>query len=129
MRISTVIFTYAAAAHAFFSYATGTCTGNDASQLTLIVLSIPLYVLAAFSFSRVPKGRATYFTAFAILPAVLWQISLSTWLAFHLVFLNTSACGLLFGGPFPHDGNEVWYAVMWLLPLLSVPIAVVLRRR
>jgi hypothetical protein len=125
---STLIPTYLAAAWASFSHGTGTCTGNDAGQLGLIVLSIPRYFLAAFSFARVPRRRVKYLIALAILPAAIWQVLFSTWLAFHLIFLDASACRLLFGGTYGLDGKEVWYAILWLLPLLAVPFALVLRR-
>jgi uncharacterized membrane protein YccF (DUF307 family) len=124
-----VVLTYAAAVWAYISYGAGTCTGNDAGQLNLVVLSVALYFLAAFGFARVQKGRVLYMTLLAILPAVLWQVVFSTWLAIHLLILDTSACSLAFGGPYGFDGHEVRYAVLWLLPLLAAPFALVLRRR
>lgn len=128
-QISTVILTYAAAIWAYISYGAGTCTGNDAGQLNLVVLSVGLYFLAAVSLSRVQRGRVYFLTVLAISPAVLWQMIFSTWVAFHLILLGTSACSLVFGGPYSVDGHEVRYAILWLLPLLAVSFAIVLRRR
>jgi hypothetical protein len=124
-----VFLTYVAAIWAHFSLNTGTCTGNDASQLNLVMFSTPLYFIAAFVFGRIPRGTATRLTVLCVSPAVFWQATSSTWLAFHLLLLGTPACGLLFGMPFDVDGKEVIYAVLWLLPLLAVPFAFVLRRR
>ena len=127
MGFIVVFLIYIGGGIAWVSHDTGTCTGNVADQLNLILLSFPLYIVAAICFAFIRERWEAKLTFSAVLPVVLWQAGFAIWFSFQVLFLNATACDVLFGAPYGADGSEVRYVVQWLSAGLGLPVFLVWR--
>lgn len=108
---------------------TGTCTMGDAGQLGSIVLAMPFYAVTTFCTIFSKSHRAITTICVAVLPVLLWQTAFALNLMVRIWVFGSSACEVLTGLPYEHDGNETFYVALWLLVSLSLPIVFAIRLR
>lgn len=127
LPIIAILATYLGGLLAFSLARTGTCTMGDAGQLGSIALAMPFYAVTAICtmFSR--SHRTITIICVAVLPVLLWQTAFALNLIVRIWAFGSSACEILNGLPYEHDGNETFYATLWLLVSLCLPIVFAIR--
>jgi hypothetical protein len=106
----------------------GTCTQGDASRLSGIVYSEITLGIALVTMSMSGRRPLIFYVIVPVLLYWGWQTVFSFHLLFALVWWGAAACDVLEGSfyvqegrltlTYPHDGHEIFYAVIW--PVVSI---------
>ena len=102
---------------------------GDAGQLVSIALAIPFYAATTICTILSKSHRAITIICVAVLPVLLWQTAFALNLAVRVWVFGSSACEVLTGSPYEHDGQETFYVALWLLVSFWLPIAFAIRLR
>ncbi|MCW1918326.1 hypothetical protein NX862_06150 [Rhodobacter sp. KR11] len=106
---------------------TGTCTQGDAGQLWLAAFTLPGLVACLSIAVRTDTPRRLALWLLPLAPLALWASWMGLALAWALLIQGQSACDHLQGtqGQFT-DGKETFFALLWLLAAVLLPIATAL---
>lgn len=106
---------YVASSNAMLALNVGTCTQGDASRLWGGTLSLLLYIVAAWCFSRTSRAGLVSLLLLPTVPVLIWTTSFGLDLQL-AAGRGASACGVLEGvSSYPADGRETAFATIWLL--------------